>query len=63
MLEVVCLLPVSDQHSDRRRASIQSEDRIAIKDRYYRGSIMIPGATVGRGETTETNYIKYLCCE
>lgn len=49
MLEIVCFLPVRDQHSDRRRASIQSEDRIAIKDRCYRGSITIPGIAVGRG--------------
>lgn len=31
MLEIVCLIPVSDQHCDRRRASIQGEDRMAFK--------------------------------
>ena len=32
MLRIMCFVPVSDQHSDRRRASIQGEDRMAIED-------------------------------
>lgn len=31
MLENACFIPVSDQQSDRRRASIQGEDRVAFK--------------------------------